>query len=545
MNHANGNNRNGHASKGNGHGEIDYGEFGFDLGHAGIEQMDDRAGRICSTQRQHIGAANRPKIVAAREELSDVDRELEKVRDEESKLPPEGDLRTRRLQAIGLFGFAFLLFVGGFVSALYALEPFMSDLKKYFLAGAIAVILPFAVHFVINQLRSDRFVRWLSVCNLVLAFVAMSSLAFIRALVFAEQMKQANMAVVIDGDNGVTVPAASTFFQQAGWLMMIFSVFAAAAMEIASGLAFHSACRLWAEMPANAVELRKKRAEFVKRRIELVHRIEALEQEPEAFVNKFWRDFHEAQLRGCKGNRFTKMFAIPFFFLALSAGMPRAYGADRLNLVIGVDLTASVAGANGLDQKTELQRDEAAVGQVLASVPAGSRITVIGITDNSFAQPYVLLSARLDANEGYFHERIATARQQLVAAWQKKSKDFVSSFRQTDLLGALFVSSQLLQPKPGEHNVLVILSDMRHETRSLNLARFSLVPADETLKKVQAAHLVADLKGVDVYALGVDGAGKSVVYWDSLRDFWSAYFRQAGAVLRAYSMMRELPELAR
>jgi len=229
----------------------------------------------------------------------------------------------------------------------------------------------------------------------------------------------------------------------------------------------------------------------------------------------------------------------------LSAGVSRAYAADHLNLVIGLDLTASVSGASGLDHKTELQRDVTAVGQLLASVPAGSRITVIGITDNSFTQPYVLLSARLDGNEGYFHERIANARQQLVAAWQRKSKDFASSFQQTDLLGALVVSSQLLQSKPGEHNVLVIFSDMRHETRLLNLARFSLVPADATLKKVQAAHLVADLKGVDVYALGVDGAGKSVAYWDSLRAFWSAYFRQTGAVLRAYSMMRELPQLAR
>ena len=93
--------------------------------------------------------------------------------------------------------------------------------------------------------------------------------------------------------------------------------------------------------------------------------------------------------------------------------------------------------------------------------------------------------------------------------------------------------------------MLIILSDMRHETASINLARFRTVPTDPTLKRTQAAHLVADLKGVDVYALGVDGAGKSVAYWDSLRDFWTAYFKEAGAALRSYSMLRPVPELAK
>ena len=31
--------------------------------------------------------------------------------------------------------------------------------------------------------------------------------------------------------------------------------------------------------------------------------------------------------------------------------------------------------------------------------------------------------------------------------------------------------------------------------------------------------------GVEVYALGVDGAGKDMRYWQTLRDFWTAYFQ--------------------
>ncbi len=210
---------------------------------------------------------------------------------------------------------------------------------------------------------------------------------------------------------------------------------------------------------------------------------------------------------------------------------------------MAVDLTASVSGVSGFDQKTELQRDVAAVGQLLAFIPAGSRVTVVGITDRSFAQPYVLLSAHLDGNEGYFHERIASARKQLVAAWQKRSQGFVANFPQTDLLGGLVMAAQVFEPRDGHRNVLVILSDMRHETRSLNLAKMRVVPVEPTLDAIARAGLVADLKGVEVYALGVDGAGKNVAYWNSLRDFWLAFFKKAGANVRAYSMLRELPQL--
>jgi hypothetical protein len=34
--------------------------------------------------------------------------------------------------------------------------------------------------------------------------------------------------------------------------------------------------------------------------------------------------------------------------------------------------------------------------------------------------------------------------------------------------------------------------------------------------------------GVEVYALGVDGAGKDMRYWQTLRDFWTAYFERTG-----------------
>ena len=534
-------NGNGYAGNGNGLAHLPA-EIDSDLCSAAVEEMDDRAGRVCSAERQRLEAANQPKIAAAKQDLAMVECELERITRETSKLPPEGDLRKRRRTALFPFAFGVGLCSAGFAAATYALDPFMPGATKYFVALGMAVVLPYCVHEAINRWsHSERFMQWLVACDFVLAFIAMVCLSYVRSRVFAEQVGQANAAVTIDSDAPAVAPAASTFYQRTTCYVTIFSMFSAVAMELAAGIAFHRAARLWAEMPADAKKLREKHEELERRRIELVQEIGAWEQEPQHFINRFWRDYHAAKMRGNKEHRFTKMFGIVLLSI-FGWGMSRAYAAEPLNLVAAIDLTASVGGASGLDHKTELERDVASVGKLLVTVPAGSRVTVIGITDRSFAQPYVLLSARVDDNEGYFKERIRNAHQQLLTAWQKRSESLVENFKQTDLLGALVMSSQVFIPKEGHRNVLMIFSDMRHETRGINFARLSLVPVQPTLDKVRRDGLLADLNGIDVYVLGVDAAGKSVGYWNSLRDFWLAYFGKAGARLRAYSMLRDVPQ---
>jgi len=51
----------------------------------------------------------------------------------------------------------------------------------------------------------------------------------------------------------------------------------------------------------------------------------------------------------------------------------------------------------------------------MAASPAGARITVIGITDDSFATPYIIISRKLAGGEGYFKERLAEGRTALGA----------------------------------------------------------------------------------------------------------------------------------
>jgi hypothetical protein len=116
------------------------------------------------------------------------------------------------------------------------------------------------------------------------------------------------------------------------------------------------------------------------------------------FAARFWRDFYRALLLNTTRNAVTKLL-IAFFALVVLA-VPRAHAENHLNLVIAIDLTRSVA-ATRPDGRSDFQKDVAGVTRLLAQIPAGSRLTVIGITDHSFAEPYILMLARVPDEPGY------------------------------------------------------------------------------------------------------------------------------------------------
>ena len=213
-----------------------------------------------------------------------------------------------------------------------------------------------------------------------------------------------------------------------------------------------------------------------------------------------------------------------------------AAAQNHTTLVIAVDLTQSVA-VRGPDGRSEFQKNIEGVTKQLALVPADSRVTVVGITDHSFTQPDILLSATIPADAGYFGERLSRARNQLVQGWSTRSAKLEPRYQQTDIIGALMLAGQLFdQDARTGQKILVIYSDMRHRTADLDLESLQTVPR---LEKTSTSNLVrADIHDVEVYAFGVDGAGKSMTYWLSLRGFWTVYFRSSGATLKSYAVLR-------
>jgi|HubBroStandDraft_6_1064221.scaffolds.fasta_scaffold01701_11 hypothetical protein len=96
------------------------------------------------------------------------------------------------------------------------------------------------------------------------------------------------------------------------------------------------------------------------------------------------------------------------------------------------------------------------------------------------------------------------------------------------------------QQSSAEEKVLIIFSDMRQQTKELDFETPSLVPTLNRIGTMGARIEIANLGGVHIYALGVDGAGKSIPYWQSLRKFWIEYFRTSGARLETYTVLRDV-----
>jgi hypothetical protein len=97
---------------------------------------------------------------------------------------------------------------------------------------------------------------------------------------------------------------------------------------------------------------------------------------------------------------------------------------------------------------------------------------------------------------------------------------------------------------PHMRHVLVIHSDMRQSAPPLDIEHVRAVPVAASLATVDRQRLFADLSGVEVFIYGVHAVGKDIAYWQSLRDFWVAYFERCHATVRAFSMMRDSPNIA-
>jgi hypothetical protein len=88
---------------------------------------------------------------------------------------------------------------------------------------------------------------------------------------------------------------------------------------------------------------------------------------------------------------------------------------------------------------------------------------------------------------------------------------------------------------------LVLFSDMRNDTRDLNLEAPQVASGVHNGSR-NTETVQAELHDVQVFVCGVDGADKSVFYWQALQQFWREYFTKAGASMTSFSVLRGLPQ---
>ena len=102
------------------------------------------------------------------------------------------------------------------------------------------------------------------------------------------------------------------------------------------------------------------------------------------------------------------------------------------------------------------------------------------------------------------------------------------------------VASQVFaESSDNSRKVLVIYSDMKNDTTELNIVSLLSTPSAVPMK----ASTIPNLKDTEVHVLGADADSLSTTQWTELRNYWTTYFKDAGARLRTYSTLRqsELP----
>jgi hypothetical protein len=294
-------------------------------------------------------------------------------------------------------------------------------------------------------------------------------------------------------------------------------------------------------MPHNAEDYQRFHRELTAIRVRMIvlgGRATQLEAEPGIFESRLWRDFYKSMLANTVQSAMRKLL-VGLFALVLVSHAHAADPPKPFNLVIALDLTKST-NAKGPDGTTEFQKNVDGVTRILAQVPARSHVTVIGITDRSFAQPYILLSTSVPDDPGYFGERLSAAQRELARIWKQRSAKLEPRFPGTDILGALELASQIFNERAaaGEDRVVVLFSDMRNHTPELNLENpHGLTSA---IKPHPAAPSSLDLRDAHIVALGVEQASPAPSDWNCLNDFWKKYLARNGATLDAFSVLRNI-----
>jgi hypothetical protein len=516
--------------------------IGEQLGLEAVERVVALAEAYCDCEQRRIALTNQPRINAARAELAICADEVEELEARRRQAERPSDRRAKRRRALYYWTIALTLVFAGFFFSLIAFEPYRLGWKGYLYCVGAAMVTPFCVERFLEIWDCRRLIKAVTTVAFAGALTSLTLLAVIRGDVLFHEVQQAP-AVEIESDSAAPAQPQNSFYQDTQLLLRLTLALLAIAMELGAGLALYDARRLGVGTGEDYEKLSRELCETKQKMAGLLYESGMLTNEAAVFGARFWRNFYRAMLTHTLRNAVTKLFPVLLLVFVPLLCHAQVSSAEHLNLVIALDLSSSVA-AQGHDGATEFQKNVQAIARLLGEVPAGSRITVLGITENSFSEPYVLLSAKVGSDPGYFGEKLAAARQQLVKTWQARSAHLAPSACGTDILGALIVAGEMFKqvPSPGR-NVLIIYSDMRNYTRALDLERGAMIHTNAALAKLAANDLLADLKGAEVFALGVDAAGQDVAQWSALREFWSAYFSKAGAELKNYSIARELPQV--
>jgi len=519
--------------------ENSFHDLGRELGHEGVERLVGQAEEVCAHERRRIELTNESRVIGLRLELTLWADEDERLTERLRLATPPGDRRSHRVKVWLAGGVAAALTLAGFFLSVLAFDPFRLGWKSYLYCIGIAIVCPFCVGKCLEEWDRRKLLKGVATVACVAAIASLILLAIIRGKLLVQDLEGTPTAVVVADDSTDAPQTENHFYDETLPILQLTMALLAVAMELGAGLSFHNVQSLAGRSGEDSEKLARERMSVRHRIADLMSQVSHLSNEGAVFESRFWRNFYAAMLRHTARKALGKALIVVVCLAAGALGV-RAEQSP-LNLVIAIDLSASTA-SRGPDGKTDFEKNVNAVTRLLEHAPAGSQVTIIGITGNSFAEPDILLRAVVPPDSGYFGERLVAAHHQLLDAWKRRTAHLAPSAKQTDILGALLVAEQLLQKRlDTERRVLIIYSDMRQATEAVNLERLTASGLQFALGAVKRSGLQADLRGVDIEMLGVDAVGCNPREWNKLKQFWAAYFMAASANVRTLSVLREMP----
>lgn len=465
----------------------------------------------------------------------------------------ESSPSAEAIQRNTVIGWLFLLFGTALLFASYyflviTFEPFrLGETKLHVLSAAFAILtavlteLFFRAHRERNQIMFSA-----SATGLFMLFGAVTLLAIVRANLFG---------VLVSGSAGASMPSVSgtgldpmtdvsAFYSQALRILRVVLPVLTFVLDLGAGLAIHEGL----DRALSADFFRYRMLRKVERKmLRLQTSVKTNEVLPDVFDTNYTAGGIQGENQLDERDRKVAMWipvalGLAFVFAACTY---QAFGQDTPeakhdSLIIVLDLTQST-NTPGFDGLSEFKKNRDAVESFIQKLASpGMKVMVIGITSQSWSRPSILLDGKVDSDPGYFGERLASARKNLTLTFRKSTTNLQPTEKQSDVLGAVLLAAQVAESTKAHHPLIIFLSDMRQCSDTIDLERVRQVAVDKSINSTRDLGLLPRLKGASVYVLGAHSAGKSPLYWDSLRKFWEEYFQTTGARVKEFSPLRDL-----
>jgi len=325
-------------------------------------------------------------------------------------------------------------------------------------------------------------------------------------------------------------------------------------VRISTSIGFELACGLcWSDFAKSRRDntcnrLRKLEKELLQveeQYLAALTELQILLSEPAQVHSRNWANFRRGLSDAMSRLDPGKTGRVATLFLAGLLASQNIFGADAVHLVTEIDLSMTET-ITAFGMKSQFEENMRSVPQLMASLPPGALVNVIGITNQTLINPFLILSATLSPDEGYLGSKLIRGRRDLISEWTRRTKGLMPTARHTDLAGGMVYAGQVFEQSKARRKILAIFSDGRNEQPGiLDLESPDTINVVKAMKIVEAHGLIASLSDVDVYLFGAgDHTGKRrPEYLMSLKAFWTEYFRRCGGTLKLFSTTRDMQRL--